>query len=584
MRLLISISKNSKSIYVIKDIYTFTDGKKKRTSKIIEKLGTYEEIEKRLDGKDPISWAKKYIEELNLIEKEAKKKTMEDQSRSELLIKYSTNKQIEKNAPHSFNCGYLFLQQIYNELNIPKIIKNISQDHKSTYDLNQVLSRLVYSRILFPASKNATLKLSKKFLESTSFDLQHIYRGLDVIGDNIDYIQSEIYKNNKELYGENSKILYYDCTNYYFEIEQEGGLKQYGLSKEHRPNPIVQMGLFMNGDGLPLAFVINKGNTNEQVTLKPLEEKIINDFKLSKFVVCTDSGLSSNENRKFNSLGNRAFITTQSLKKLKNYLKKWSLSSEGWRLLGSDKLVNITSINYEENKDKIYYKERWINTNGFEQRLIVSFSPKYLLYQRNIRTKQVERALKILNSNPNKPHRKNKNDPKRFIKVTACTDEGEVAGKNLYCIDKENIERESQYDGFYAVCTNLEDNIEAIINVNRRRWEIEESFRIMKTEFKARPVHLQKDNRIEAHFMTCFISLLIYRILENKLENRYTCDEIISTLKNMNLVDVKSEGFIPTYTRNNLTDALHDKHNFRLDYEIIKYSDILKIFDITKKF
>lgn len=582
MRLLISKSTNAKSLYVIKDVYTFESGKKKRTSKIIEKLGTYDELKNKLHGEDPIKWAKEYILELNAIEKAEKEKAIEEQRKQEVIVKYSSNSLIEKNINTNFNCGYLFLQQIYYQLKLPEIVKEISSKNKFTYDLNEILSRLIYSRILFPASKLETSKISKNFLESTSFQLQHIYRSLDVIGEEMDFIQSEIYKNSVYLRGVNRNILYYDCTNYYFEIEQEDGLKQYGLSKEHRPNPIVQMGLFMDGDGFPLAFSINKGNTNEQVTLKPLEEKIIKDFELSKFVVCTDAGLSSTENRKFNSLSNRAFITTQSVKKLKSHIKKWSLEPNGWKTKGSDKTYNINEIDIESSIDKIFYKERWINENNIEQRLVVSFSSKYLIYQRKIREKQIERALKLINNNPSKIKKSSNTDYKRFIERKDCTNDGEVAENTMYFVSQEKVNQESKYDGFYAICTNLDDDIENIININKRRWEIEESFRIMKSEFKSRPVYLQKDNRIEAHFMTCFISLLIYRILEKKLKNKYTCNDIIDTLKNMSLVEQKGNGFIPCYTRTDLTDDLHSKHDFRLDYEIINYTDILKIFEKSK--
>ena len=306
MRLKVSKSKNSASFYVIKTVY---EDKKERTV-TVEKLGTEAELRKRLNGDEPYEWAKNYVKELNKKEKE--------QTR-EILLPLSQSKLLEKNEQQTFNGGYLFLQKIYHDLGINKICNKIKTKYKFTYNLDNILSRLIYSRILFPASKLGTYKLSENFLEKSDFELHHIYRSLEFIAKENDFIQSELYKNSLKLSKRNDKILYYDCTNYFFEIEQEEGIKQYGPSKEHRPNPIVEMGLFMDGDGIPLAFSISEGNKNEQLTLKPLEEKIINDFSLSKFVVCTDAGLSSIENRKFNNLENRAFITTQSIKKLKKH-------------------------------------------------------------------------------------------------------------------------------------------------------------------------------------------------------------------------------------------------------------------------
>ena len=341
MRLSFSKSKNATSLYVIKDVIQ----KNKRTTKIVEKLGTVKELEEKLNGQDPIEWAKKYVEELNEKEKEDKR---------EVIVKYSPAKTIEKDIQYLYNGGYLFLQQIYYALGLHKICNDISKKHKFNFDLNSVLSRLIYGRILFPASKLATNELSKKFIEQPNFELQHIYRALEFIAKESSFIQSELYKNSLKVSKRNTGILYYDCTNYFFEIEEEDGLKQYGVSKEHRPNPIVQMGLFMDGDGIPLAFSINKGNTNEQITLTPLEEQILSDFNLSKFVVCTDAGLASTNNRKFNDKKDRAFITTQSVKKLKKHLKGWALEPDGWNLDSDIKLYNLSEIDENKYKDKIF--------------------------------------------------------------------------------------------------------------------------------------------------------------------------------------------------------------------------------------
>jgi transposase len=340
----------------------------------------------------------------------------------------------------------------------------------------------------------------------------------------------------------------------------------------------------MDGDGIPLAFNISKGNTNEQVTMKPLESKILKDFKLSKFVVCTDAGLASADNRKFNDMGDRAFITTQSVKKLKKLFKEWALDSFGWQLSGSDKVFNIsTDLDKDADLDKIFYKERWINENGLEQKIIVTFSLKYKIYQSKIRESQRLRAENLIATNPKKIGKANQNDYKRLITAMNCTKDGEVAEHAVYSINDELISDEASFDGFYAVCTNLNSEASEIIKVNKKRWEIEECFRIMKSEFKARPVYLSRDDRIEAHFATCFLSLMIYRILEKKLEEKYTCDKITDTLRNMSFLEIDSEGYIPTYTRSDLTDDLHEKFGFRTDYQIVTKRNLKNIFKETKR-
>ena len=569
MRLSQSKSKNATSLYVIKDVFENNI----RTTKIVEKLGTIKELEEKLNGQDPIEWAKKYIDELN-------KKEQEENSK--VMMQFSPTKLIDKEKNRSFNGGYLFLQKIYHELGFHNICADISKRHKFNFNLDSILSRLLYGRIIFPSSKLSTFNLASNFLEQPDFEIQHIYRALEVISTETDFIQSELYKNSQQLSKRNTGILYYDCTNYFFEIEQEQGLKQYGYSKEHKPNPIVQMGLFMDGDGIPLAFSITKGNTNEQLTLKPLEQKIIDDYKLSKFVVCTDAGLASNENRKFNDQGQRAFITTQSIKKLKKYLKDWALSTDGWRLSCDKKLYDISNIDEEKFMDKTFYKERWIKENGLEQKLIVTYSIKYRDYQRKIRNRQIDRAIKVIETSPSKLKKSHQNDYKRFIDKTSVTENGEVAEKDFYNLDLDIIAKEEIYDGFYGVCTNLEDEASEIIKVNHRRWEIEECFRIMKSEFKARPVYLTRDDRIEAHFTTCFLAIVIYRYLEKKLQNQFTCSEIIQGLRNMNFLEIPSDGYIPAYTRTDFTDALHEAYGFRTDYQIIKNKQMKKIFKETK--
>jgi len=582
MRLKVTKSKNAASLYVIKSIYNSKT--QSNSSKIVEKLGTEAELREKLNGADPYEWAKEYIRKLNEKEKEQTRK---------VLVPFEQSKIIPKDVQRSFNGGYLFLQKIYHELGLHKICKKISQKYKFDFDLNSILSRLIYGRVIFPSSKLATYELSKRFIEQPNFELHQIYRALEFLAKETDFIQSSLYENSLKVSKRNTGVLYYDCTNYFFEIEQENGIKQYGYSKEHKPNPIVQMGLFMDGDGIPLAFSINRGNMNEQLTLKPLEKKIISDFELSKFIVCTDAGLASEDNRRFNDKDGRAFITTQPIKKLKVHLKKWALSTDGWKLPGSEKIYDISKLDEmidkagaedkEKIRGKVFFKERWIKENGFEQRLIVTYSIKYRDYQRKIRNSQIERAQKLIDINPEKIKKCRQNDYKRFIHKISCTDDGEVAENEIYIIDSALIQKEEAFDGFYGVCTNLEDDVSEIIKVNHRRWEIEECFRIMKSEFKARPVYLSNDDRIEAHFITCFISLIIYRLLEKKLEERFTCHEIISGFRDMNFLEAKGEGYIPTYTRTDFTDALHDAFGFRTDYQIVSTNMMKKIIKETKK-
>lgn len=569
MRIKKSVSKGSTSYSVIKDVYR--NGKK--TSKIVEALGNDEAILEKHPHVDPYTWAKEYAKKLTQEEKESSYK---------VIAKYSPTKQIKLNKQTLFHSGYLFLQSLYYELKLDKICQTIAQKYKFEYDLNEILSRLLYLRILHPTSKKGTFEHAKDLLEPVHFQSHQIYRALEILAEQSDFIEEMVYKNSRQVVDRNTQVLYYDCTNFFFEIEEADGIKQYGVSKENRPNPLVQMGLFMDGSGLPLALSMTPGNRNEQTTLKPLERRILKDFDLSKFIVCTDAGLSSNQNRIYNTKGKRAFVTTQSVKKLKKFLKEWALDPKGWRTPGSHKKINLEDIRHLKNDTKTYYKERWIKENGLEQKLMVTYSPVYQRYQSSIREKQVERAKKKM-EHPSSLNKANQNDPKRFIESKHVTDDGEIADKTQATLNQAQIDEESMYDGFYAVCTNLESSVEEIIKINYRRWEIEETFRILKSEFQARPVYLQRETRIKAHFLTCFLSLLMYRILEKKLDERFTCHELISTLRNMNMRELDGEGYIPAYTRTTITDALHDAFGFRTDLEIVTQKNMKKIFKQTKK-
>lgn len=574
MNLIISKSKNSKSLYIQKSFRK--NGKS--TSKVVKKLGTMEELlPKHNNSEDEvIAWGKKI----------AKKMTEEEKRDKDIvLISLSQSKLLEPMKQTSYNGGYLFLQDIFHSLKLDKICRDIQDEYKFEYDLADVLSRLIYSRIIYPSSKLSAFEDSKNFIEQPTFELHDIYRSLDVLAEKCDTIQEFLYENSKKVVNRNASVLYYDCTNYFFEIEEERGNCRYGKSKEHRSLPIIQMGLLMDGNGFPLSFVIFPGNENEQPSLIPVEKKIIKDFGITKFVVCTDAGLASKENREFNIQKNCSYIVTQSLKKIKKHIKDWALNPEGWSK-GDSTGLDISSVmkavdNGETFEDGIWYKERWINENGIEQRIIVSFSPKYRAYQRYIRSRQIERARKSAESNK-KTTTKNPNSPSRFLDEVRYTDNGEVADNVEVVVNDGRIAEEEKYDGFYAVCTTLEDDIKDIIKVNKRRWEIEESFKIIKSEFKARPVYLQKDNRIEAHFLTCFIALMFIRILENKTGNKLTIEKLIDTLREYNFYHYEGSGYVPTYTRNDATDILHEAFGFRTDYQINGEKNMKKIIKNTK--
>ena len=570
MNLIISKSKNTKSLYIQKSFRK--NGKS--TSKIVKKLGTMEELlpQHNNSEEEVIAWGKKI----------ARKMTEEEKrDRDIVLISLSQSKLLEPMKQTSYNGGYLFLQDIFHSLKLDKTCRDIQEEYKFEYDLADILSRLIYSRIIYPSSKLSAYEDSKRFIEQPAFELHDIYRSLDVLAEKCDAIQEFLYENSRKVVSRNTSVLYYDCTNYFFEIEEERGSCRYGKSKEHRPLPVIQMGLLMDGNGFPLSFVI----LNEQPSLIPLEKRIIKDFGITKFIVCTDAGLASNDNREFNTQGERSYIVTQSLKKVKKHIKDWALDTEGWTK-GDSNGLDISSVmksadDGETFEDGIWYKERWINEKGIEQRIIVSFSPKYRAYQRYIRSRQIERARRSAENNKKSTDR-NPNSPARFLDEVRYTENGEVADNVEIVVNDGRIAEEEKYDGFYAVCTTLEDDIKDIIEVNKRRWEIEESFRIIKSEFRARPVYLQKDNRIEAHFLTCFIALMFIRILENRTGNKLTIEKLIDTLRGYNFQHIEGSGYIPTYTRNDATDILHEAFGFRTDYQINSEKNMKKIIKTTK--
>lgn len=560
MRVSTTKSKYSESFYITK---SYINNQGKSTSKIIRKLGTLNELSDKLntDRDGVMAWAKEQAR----LETEKYKNDNENKT---VLIPFHSSRRLEYHKQKFFEGGYLFLQAVYYDLRLDHVCRKIKRNYKFEYDLNAILSDLVYTRILEPSSKRSSFKAASKFLEPPSYELHDVYRALSVLANECDLIQSEVYKNSFFLGKRNDHILYYDCTNFYFEIEQEDGDKKYGKSKEHRPNPIIQMGLFVDGDGLPLAFSLFPGNQNEQTSLKPLEKKVLQQFGCEKFIYCSDAGLGSENNRVYNHMGKRAFIVTQSIKKLPAEEREWALKPTGFKRVSNDEPVDITNLT-EKDKNSLFYKDEPYTTKKLHQRLIITYSPKYAAYQKNIRSKQVERAKNMVASGKLKKQRKNPNDPARFVGKDAVTKDGEIA-EICYYLDEKKIEEEEKYDGLYAVCTDLlDDEVGDILKVSEGRWQIEDCFRTMKTDFSARPVNVRREDRIKAHFLTCFLALLVYRLLKKRLKEQYTCEEILDTLKGMNFADIEEQGYIPLYSRETITDDLHEVCGFRTDYQFI---------------
>ena len=572
MRLNIRKINNYSYYSIIKD-YTNLNGK--RSTKIFEKLGNQNQVEERFGKENTIDNIKEYINKLNTESKE-----------TIINKEFDPNKRISHGIKRNFNIGYLFLEKLYNQLKFKDICNDISNKYKFKFDLNEILSYLVYARIIYPSSKLETFKQCQNFIKQPTFKLHDEYRALSYIADNMDFIQESMFNNSKKVINRNAKVIYYDCTNFFFEIDNEDDLRKYGVSKEHKPNPIVGMGLFMDGDGLPLSCNIYPGNKNEQKTLIPEESKIVDNFKLdnTKIILCTDAGLASDEIKKYNIKDGRGFVITQSLKKLKDEIKNKVFDKNNWRIPNDLKnIYNLETIEKDEYLkekyyDTLFYKIIQTETKSVKQDLIVTFCFKYFDYNKSIRNNQIDRAKKSIETNNVTRKGKNQNDYRRFIETQNSTDNGEVAENISYSINQELIDEESKYDGYYALTTNLVGDINEIFKIVTGRWEIEESFRIMKSDFLARPVNLSREDRIKAHFMTCFISLFIYRLLEKKLDYKYTTSQILNTLRNMNMLEQKGLGFEPEYERTQLTDDLHELFNFNTDLEIVSYKKMKKIF------
>ncbi len=592
-----------KILYIVKG---FRDSTGKATSKNVRRLGTLAEIREREQVSDAWAWARSQVWLENEREKDSRRK---------VTVTLCPEKVIAKDEQRCFNIGYLILNRIYHELGIDRICDGIGRRSKFTYDLNEIVRQLVLCRILWPSSKLETWKLAATLALVKAVKLHQIYRSLVVISRHIDYIQERLFHYSRDLLKRNTSIIYYDCTNFFFESTKETELRRPGASKENRRTPIVQMGIFMDADGLPLAFNINPGNTNEQVTLRPLEKMIGERMDIDEFIMCTDAGLSSGPNRLYNDTDKRKFITVQSVRTLPNSdkakrdpgkIKDWAMADGGWHLPNDpDTEYTLTEIKDPKNRDAYrdltFYKERWykswvddtetgVGKVELEQRCVVSFSLKYMEYQRMRRDDNVAKAEKaIRNGNATE-------SPKNFrslIVEEKCTSDGVAAEKTVgYRVDYGKVKEDEAYDGFYAICTNLEQHtdkqgkthhsIPDLLEINRARWEIEESFRIMKTQLKARPTYHRTDKAIRAHFAICFIALFVYRVLEHRLGEAFTTDQIMGGLRKMEALHVQSDGFIPTFKRTALTDKMFEISNFRLDTEIIPLKKLKSIIAMTR--
>lgn len=568
MQLLVISKKDNKYLYIVKKLRI----NKKSTTEVIEKCGRLSDLEKEYD--DPIEYFKNKAKEMTEKEKE--------ENLNLTLAKFQ-RKKISSEKEILLNGGYLFLRKIYRALELDKLTDDISKKYKIKYDLNKILEDLIYSRIIFPGSKRSTYEDSKCYIEKGNYQLHDIYRSLSILNAWFDKIQSYVYKKSEKLVKRNTKILYFDCTNFFFEIEKEDELRKYGFSKEHRPNPIVQMGLFMDGNGLPLAIDINPGNTNEQITLRPFEKKVIKDFNLSKLVVCTDAGLSSYSNREFNDMQGRAFIVTQSLKKMKGYLKEWAIARN-----------NFTKFCLDDEGNKTFYKAVYMNdtievntdtplgkikTNK-DWRIVVTYSSKYAEYQKSLRDNQIKRAKDLI-KNPSRFNKTNSQDCKRFILNISYDKNGEVIKDRQLFIDTNRIKEEESYDGFYAICTNLEGDVKEIVRINKQRWKIEESFRIMKTDLSARPVYVSLEEHIKAHFLTCFLALLFVRITEAKLDYKYSTNQIITSLRKIQFTDI-DVGYISSYKMTPCIQSLIDTFKIECDYNSYTPIQMRKVINSSK--
>lgn len=578
-KLTITKSRNARCFY-IQTSYRKKDGR--ISTKTVRRLGSEKKIKEEYGVDDAEAWAREQLEQMR----------RDDLSgRQGVVMELFTDKLVGQ-SNRIYNGGDVFIEKVCSLLGLKDICAGISAARDFKFDLWRYVTRMVCCRILHPGSKLSDYSNGSRFLERPQLSLENFYRSLDVVADNFDGIQAAIYRNTLTKIGRNTGVIYYDCTNVFFETESDDDFRKYGHSKENRPNPIVQIGLFMDMDGLPLALCVHPGNRSEQQTLQPLEEVLANEFGLSKFVVCTDGGLGSHDNRRFNVTEDRNFITVQSIKKLSRHYQDWALDPDGWRLrprLKDDEKTrcaqtyNLGDINLDEYVNDIFYKECLTDEKAFEEHLIVTYSRKYDLYQRKIRLQQIERAIKKINRGEiNRP--KSPNDCRRFMKDTYFDDKGNpLEVITAAVLNEELIAQEARFDGFGALATGLDDDPCEVIKVNSWRWEIEDCFRIGKSELEMRPVFVRNENRIKAHLLICFIALLILKILHRQLGEHFPARQIRQVLAGMNLLHLEGFGYVPAFNNDALAQAIQSNAQIHIDTQIITSAKISANYRIARK-
>lgn len=605
--------KSKDPIYYIQQ--GFRNGKK-TTTKNVARIGKHSELLRITD--DPLTYAKEQVERYN-------KEMKNNKATMEVTIDFDEKIMASKDLVSSSNqrnIGYFFLQKIYHDLGIGDFLKKATADLKITFDPDQVNRFMTYARILDPDSKLGTYDHLNRYYEQPDFGYVHMLRTMDILEKNYDHYLDHLFQQSNNIVPRDTSVCYFDCTNYYFEVETYDddyvdevtgevikGLRKYGPSKEHRTTPIVEMGLFMDSRGLPLSMCINSGSDNEQICAVPLEQKLTKMLRGKKFIYCADAGLGSINIRKFNSMGGRAFIVAQSVKKLSDTLKKAVFNDYEYRLLSTDEPVTIEELkSFDRQKDenlplysdrayKIIDANRAVDLGLYEevplkngktkkvkskallkQRIIITFSRKMMEYQRAVRNRQIERAKKLLHNMDPDSYKKGPHDVTRFIKRTSSSKSGEKV-TDTYAINQSIIDGEEKYDGFYAVATNLEDDAKTILEISAKRYKIEDCFRLMKTNFSARPVYHQNRSRIIAHFLICYTALLIYRLLEVKLEDfgtHFTVDNIIETLKNMDVANAHDMYYLSTYNGSQICTALNAVFPLGLDKKYFQPKELNK--------
>lgn len=577
------------------------------TKKNMFRLGTLDEIRRREGVSDAWQWAQ---EEL------ARRNEEERIGRQKLKIELSPSKRINTGECVKYSGGDLMLIPFYNALGLPQICREIQTDTRTEYSLNEILESLVVSRILYPCSKKGAYELNKKRIRPTSFGLEDIYRALSLLSSHIDDIQARVWSNSQKITDRNTRIIYYDCTNYYFEIEdndkdfvdkQTGeyipGLRKRGKSKENRPNPIVQMGMLMDGDGMPLSFIIFPGNESEQPSLQKIEEMVANKFGLNEFIISTDAGLGSENNRRYNMTEGREYITVQSLPSLPKADQDMALAPEGWRIAFRDsalppidpfnpekKIFNLSEIDLDAERHTRFYKEIIVDkcmdgdkSTARQERVIVTYSHDFALYLRHKREERISSAQKIVNRRQTKS-RQSQQDPRRYVATEYITKEGIKATNVKMALDQKAITADQRFDGFYAYGTSLDDDAADVLRARSFHHEIEHLFRTTKTFLEARPVHLQRQDRIRSHFLICFLAMVIIKILQKKLHMpELTIDQLILTLRSIEFDYFKSIGYRPLFERNEITDRLQQIAGITIDTEIVETKRMNKLYRNIKE-